>query len=68
MRQGDQEKIYLEWTSNQTSLRVLVLPEEFYCPLASASAQGVRQHAQWVTNGWPEAKYQCKATHWHGSR
>ena len=63
MRQGDQEKIYLEWTTNHTSLRVLVLPEEFYCPLASSSAQ----HAQWVTNGWPEAKYQCKATHRHGS-
>ena len=38
VRQGDQEMIMFEWaTQNVTQLRMLVLPEEYYCPINMAN-------------------------------
>ena len=61
MRQGDQEMIWLEWTTNLTQLRMLILPEEYYCPLASQAP------VLWTTAGYPTGRYECKAVHRHGA-
>ena len=34
IRQGDQEMIYMQWVERQPELRVLALPEEYFCPQA----------------------------------
>lgn len=62
-RQGDQEMIWFEWTTNLTELRMLVLPEEYYCPLGATTRPD--EQAMWKTAGWPTGRYACKATHWH---
>ena len=70
VRQGDQEMIMFEWaTQNVTQLRMLVLPEEYYCPINmanQASGPTTRMLMQWKTIGWPVGTYDCKAIHRHG--
>jgi len=62
VRQTDQEMIWFEWTQNQTRLRVLALPEEYYCPLPANAAP------QWQTSGWPFSRHKCRSTHMHSTR
>ena len=58
VRQSDQENIYFEWIYARHDLRVLVLPEEWYCPLANART--------WRS---PHGEsLQCRATHAHGQK
>eukprot|EP00966_Prymnesium_polylepis_P073508 1706404-Prymnesium_polylepis.1 len=39
LRQGDQEMLFLQWVEAQPSLRVLALPEEYFCPQARGGAR-----------------------------
>jgi len=56
VRQGDQEMIYFEWVHARRALRVLVLPEEWYCPIAAAT---------WAS---PHGEVmQCRANHYHAA-
>ena len=76
LRQGDQEYIYWEWTrAADPALRMLVLPEEYYCP--SIRMEGKTNHsgahASWSTSWteWAKANprgggvgsYRCLAVH-----
>ena len=76
LRQGDQEYIYWEWTrAADPALRMLVLPEEYYCP--SIRMEGKTNHsgahASWATSWteWAKANprgggvgsYRCLAVH-----
>ena len=68
MRQGDQEYIMLEWIrAADPALRVVALPEEFYCPgvrLKGANARSL--HADWATpynlRGQPKG-LRCRSVH-----
>lgn len=59
LRQGDQEMIYFEWIERRRDLRVLLLPEEWYCPLRGAGGLWKSPHGE---------KYQCRAMHAHGQK
>ena len=70
MRQGDQMYIMMEWISAaDPALRVVALPEEYYCPsmrLSGANPQSL--HAEWA-NSYSQRlkdvskKYHCRAVH-----
>ncbi len=70
VRQGDQEMIRFEWMSGRQSLRLITLPEEYYCPGLQYVQQNVT-HAEWRTS-WKgtlnveRGRYRCKAVHAHG--
>jgi hypothetical protein len=64
-RHSDQEYLNLEWTQRHPHLRVLPLPEEFFCP----DVQLLNSVAHWKSqyrsmHGW--RPYRCKAVHGHG--
>ena len=63
IRQTDQEMIWFEWVHNRSHLRVLALPEEYYCPMKPGSTG-----TEWHTSGYPMQDYQCKSTHVHAAR
>ena len=63
VRQTDQEMIWHEWVANRSELRVLPLPEEWYCPLQPGTADST-----WHTSGYPARDYPCKSTHVHSVR
>ena len=81
IRQGDQQMIWMEYVSVRTSLRVITLPEEYYCPqhaikparggastaaAAAASGNETRRVARPEwTNAWGEGHLWCKAVHSH---
>ena len=70
MRQGDQMYIMMEWIrAADPALRVVALPEEYYCPsmrLSGANPQSL--HAEWA-NSYSQRlenfnkKYHCRAVH-----
>ena len=72
-RVGDQELIWFEWTQWHPQLRVLPLPEEWYCPgdykvnVSRATAQ-LADGLEWRTSYCPPQRacrgnYRCKAVH-----
>ena len=67
VRQGDQEMMWFEWRyGTGSSLRVLALPEETYCPLErrqQATGNWARSSA-WRTS-WRRGVYPCAAVHGH---
>ena len=67
VRQSDQEMIWFEWTSgNSSTLRVLALPEETYCPIETTRGNlpDSKHPAFWSTS-WPRGNYPCRAVHSH---
>lgn len=66
LRQSDQEALWFEWTQGgSTTLRVLALPEETYCPIESHQPAPQDPHkAQWLTS-WRRGLYPCRAVHSH---
>jgi hypothetical protein len=71
VRQGDQEMMWFEWTrgatsrSNGSALRVLALPEEYYCPLERRQNPDADwQASRWRTS-WRRGVYPCAAVHGH---
>jgi len=70
VRQGDQEMIRLEWMSGHQSLRILMLPEEYYCPglqYVQENATRAEWHTSWKgTLHVERGRYRCKAVHAHG--
>ena len=55
LRQGDQEYIWLAWTQRFAHLRVMPLPEDYYCP-----TDALREY-------YARAKTRCKAIHQHAA-
>ena len=59
-RQSDQENIYFEWIESHPNLRVLLLPEEFYCcsqksftaPSCSRRPQKTQARGAWWWCWW----------------
>jgi hypothetical protein len=75
VRQSDQEMIWYEWTRAQTALRVVTLPEEFYCPLVPVETDDDNRSAKaiWYT-AWRKSSecragrcqdYRCRSLHGH---
>ena len=70
MRQGDQEYLMMEWIrAADPTLRVVALPEEYYCPSVRVSGANLHSlHAEW-TNSYSQRfkddqkKYHCRAVH-----
>ena len=64
-RHGDQEYMHLVWTEHHPHLRVMPLPEEFYCPDAQVNyGMAFWESPYHRTHGW--GPYRCKAVHGHG--
>ena len=64
VRQSDQEMMWFEWTRGvHPRLRVLVLPEEAYCPM-STRIDPSGKFAKWNTNFWGYG-YACQSVHGH---
>jgi len=64
-RHGDQEYMHLVWTEHHPHLRVMPLPEEFYCPDAQVNyGMAFWESPYHRTHGW--GSYRCKAVHGHG--
>ena len=71
LRLGDQEYLWYEWVEGRgRNLRLLVLPEEFYCPGNGATFEQSRQAFTWHTS-WlsptrvQKGAYPCRAVHTH---
>ena len=65
VRQGDQEAIWFEWTRGSgRGLRVLPLPEEYYCPLERRQAPQRLEAAVWRSS-WRNGRYRCRSVHGH---
>ena len=66
VRQGDQEMLWYEWQENLAGrLRLLILPEDYYCPNVPLSAA---RPPTWNTSwhGWnSRGAYACRAVHGH---
>ncbi len=66
-RHGDQEYIQLVWTERYPHLRVLPLPEEFYCPDAQVTPYyGMAGWSSQYQSTHGLMPYRCKAVHGHG--
>ena len=64
VRPTDQEAIWFEWTSARLpQLRVLSLPEEYFCPL-HIQQRAVGGKHKWRTS-WHDGRYDCRALHGH---
>ena len=65
MRQGDQEYIMQEWIrAADPALRVVALPEEFYCPgVRLKGTNGHSLHADWATPYRNHPKLRCRSVH-----
>lgn len=63
VRQSDQEMLHYEWVSSRHSLRMVTLPEEYYCPKVAYDAHNSSSPV-WRTS-WPRGLYACKAVHSH---
>lgn len=63
VRQGDQEMLHFEWVSSRTELRMVSLPEEYFCP--KVRYDGHNHSSPVWTNSWPKGHYNCKAVHSH---
>lgn len=57
IRQSDQEMVWLEWLESGRDLRVLPLPEEYYCPQVLPDADG---RALWRSS---RTQHPCKSVH-----
>jgi hypothetical protein len=67
VRQSDQEAVYYEWVEKQVGLRVVLLPEEFYCPFAYAPPAPRFSESSTSRPGKSDVRrYECRATHGHG--
>ena len=68
MRVGDQEMLWVEWTAHAEhhQLRVLALPEEWYCPWLplQRGGDGQLQEPRWSTS-WKSGTYPCASLHGH---
>lgn len=60
LRRTDQEALYLAWTEEVTQLRLLILPEETYCPSYARSI--VAWKTSWRTR-MQTGSYPCRAIH-----
>ena len=74
VRQGDQEMMWFEWIEGYgRGLRILVLPEEFYCP-GIGPEPGLKGYAiAWRTSWLSDTKrqegvYSCRAVHSHSMK
>ena len=71
LRLGDQEYLWYEWVEGRgRNLRLLVLPEEFYCPGNGATFEQSRQAFTWHTSWLSPTRvqtgaYPCRAVHTH---
>jgi len=66
-RNSDQEAIYLEWITGRYNMRMLALPEEYYCPQVVRNSP--QQQYTWSTSWTNMGKlppYRCKTVHGHG--
>lgn len=58
-----------EWTQSQTHLRVVALPEEYYCPRDERQRQrqplSLLAASTWRTS-WRNGVYRCRSLHGHG--
>jgi len=78
VQQRDQEMIWFEWVEARPQLRLLILPEEYYCPSTATK----KIDGQYVWNidfkvakgrrskitGEPTTPVPCKSVHGHSSR
>lgn len=60
LRRTDQEALYLAWTEEVSQLRLLILPEETYCPSYTRSI--VTWKTSWRTRV-QTGSYPCRAIH-----
>ena len=61
VRKGDQEAIYISWTKYVKNIRMLILPEETYCPWYNHNSKLTWQ-TSWRTRT-QAGQYRCKAVH-----
>ena len=67
-RVTDQEVVWYQWIEAQPELRVLLLPEEYFCPLVQLPRQRGRRAPRrplWQTS-WRGPGYACRSVHGHG--
>ena len=71
LRLGDQEYLWYEWVEGRgRNLRLLVLPEEFYCPGNGVTFEQPQQAFTWHTSWLSPTRvqtgaYPCRAVHTH---
>ena len=66
VEQRDQEMLWFEWYVSRPWLRMLVLPEEYYCPDVEPDRNGTRWQLNWGTLSNARAgSLPCKAVHGH---
>ena len=78
VQQRDQEMIWFEWVEARPQLRLLILPEEYYCPsTATKKIDGqyiwnidfkVAKGRKSKITGEPTTPVPCKSVHGHSSR
>merc|ERR1719487_2302583 len=68
-RNGDMEAIYLEWISGRYNVRMLALPEEYYCPQVVRNVRNSPQQQYTWSTSWTNMgklpPYRCKTVHGH---
>ena len=74
VRQGDQEMMWFEWIEGYgRGLRILVLPEEFFCPgigpLPGLKGYAIAWRTSWLSDTKrQEGVYSCRAVHSHSMK